>query len=293
MTILSVDDLGLSFGTDVILEHISFAIEETDKLGIIGVNGSGKSSLFRMITGEYEPTEGRVYISKDKTLGILTQDGAFESESGDGTALSLMYHAFPHLLAAEKRLAELENALEDTSRTDYEVLTGEYTRLHERFIREGGMEFRGRCASILQKLGFDRADGERSVATFSGGQRTRLALAVVLAREPDLLLLDEPTNHLDMETLSWLESFLVSYKKCVMVISHDRYFLDRVTNKTLVVENCHAKLYKGNYTQTMQTREQDRALQQKKYDLQQREFARQEAFLEQQRRWNQAHNYVT
>ena len=298
MTVLSVDDLGLSFGTDVILEHISFSLDESDKLGIIGVNGSGKSSLFRMITGAYEPTEGKVYISKDKTLGILTQDGAFEREStllrdGDGTALSLMYHAFPHLLVAEKRLAELESALQDTSRPDYEILTGEYTRLHERFLRDGGMEFRGRCASILQKLGFSREDGERQIDTFSGGQRTRLALAVVLATEPDILLLDEPTNHLDMETLAWLESFLVAYKKCVMVISHDRYFLDRVTGKTLVVEHCHARLYKGNYSQTMQQREQDRALQQKKYDLQQREFARQEAFLEQQRRWNQAHNYVT
>ena len=292
MTILSVDDLGLSFGTDVILEHISFSLDESDKLGIIGVNGSGKSSLFRMITGTYEPTEGKVYISKDKTLGILTQDGAFERE-GDGTALSLMYHAFPHLLAAEQRLSELESALQDTSRPDYEIVTGEYTRLHERFIRDGGMEFRGRCASILQKLGFSREDGARQIDTFSGGQRTRLALAVVLATEPDILLLDEPTNHLDMETLAWLESFLISYRKCVMVISHDRYFLDRVTGKTLVVENCHAKLYKGNYTQTMQQREQDRALQQKKYDLQQREFARQEAFLDQQRRWNQAHNYVT
>lgn len=292
MTILSVDDLGLSFGTDVILEHISFSLDESDKLGIIGVNGSGKSSLFRMITGTYEPTEGKVYISKDKTLGILTQDGAFERE-GDGTALSLMYHAFPHLLAAEQRLSELESALQDTSRPDYEIVTGEYTRLHERFIRDGGMEFRGRCASILQKLGFSREDGDRQIDTFSGGQRTRLALAVVLATEPDILLLDEPTNHLDMETLAWLESFLISYRKCVMVISHDRYFLDRVTGKTLVVENCHAKLYKGNYTQTMQQREQDRALQQKKYDLQQREFARQEAFLDQQRRWNQAHNYVT
>ena len=292
MTILSVDDLGLSFGTDVILEHISFSLDEADKLGVIGVNGSGKSSLFRMITGTYEPTEGKVYISKDKSVGILTQDGAFARE-GDGTALSLMYHAFPHLLAAEKRLAELESALQDTSRADYDILTGEYTRLHERFMRDGGLEFRGRCMSILQKLGFDRADSEREIDTFSGGQRTRLALAAVLATEPDILLLDEPTNHLDMETLSWLESFLVSYKKCVMVISHDRYFLDRVTTKTLVVEHCHATLYKGNYSQTMQQREQDRALQQKKYDLQQREFARQEAFLEQQRRWNQAHNYVT
>ena len=292
MTILSVDDLGLSFGTDIILEHISFSLDEADKLGVIGVNGSGKSSLFRMITGTYEPTEGKVYISKDKTVGILTQDGAFARE-GDGTALSLMYHAFPHLLAAEKRLAELESALQDTSRPDYDILTGEYTRLHERFMRDGGLEFRGRCVSILQKLGFDRADSERQIDTFSGGQRTRLALAAVLATEPDILLLDEPTNHLDMETLSWLESFLISYKKCVMVISHDRYFLDRVTTKTLVVEHCHAKLYKGNYSQTMQQREQDRALQQKRYDLQQREFARQEAFLEQQRRWNQAHNYVT
>lgn len=296
MIAISVNDLCLHFGTTVILDQVSFSLEETDKLGIIGVNGSGKSSLFRMITGEYEPSAGSVFISKGKSIGILRQDDAFRTDgeyAGDDSALSHMYHAFPHLLAAERRLAELEGLLQDTGLPDYDRLTREYTELHDRFLREGGLEFRGRCASILAKLGFDETQMHQDVRTLSGGQKTRLALAIQLSREPDILMLDEPTNHLDIETLAWLESFLVSYKKCVMVISHDRYFLDRITNKTLVIQNHRAKLYNGNYTRTMDQRETDRAIQQKHYDQQQKELERQQAFLDQQRRWNQAHNYVT
>ena len=288
MIAISVNDLSLSFGTTPILEKVSFSLEETDKLGIIGVNGCGKSTLFRLILGEQEATEGSVFLSKGKTVGVLTQDGAFDCGDGKETVLERMYQAFPHLLAAEARLAELEPQLKNG---DVGVIRA-YTDLHERYVAQGGLEFRGRCASILQKLGFDHAACAQTVATLSGGQRTRLALAVELSREPDILLLDEPTNHLDIATLAWLESFLVSYPKCVMVISHDRYFLDRVTNKTLAIEHHRAKLYSGGYTKSMEQRRIDHEIAEKHWKNQQKEIARQEAYIAQQRAWNRERNIV-
>lgn len=288
MIVISVNDLSLSIGTTPILEKVSFALEETDKLGIIGVNGCGKSTLFRLILGEQEPTEGNVYLSKGKTVGVLTQEGAFDCRDGEQSVLERTYQAFPHLLAAERRLAELERELGGGEA----AVIKEYTDLHERYVQEGGLEFRGRCASILHRLGFESVDLDRPVSTLSGGQRTRLALAVELSREPDVLMLDEPTNHLDIETLSWLESFLCSYPKCVMVISHDRYFLDRVTNKTLAIEHHRAKLYNGGYTKSMAQRENDREIAERHWKNQQREIARQEAYIAQQRAWNRERNIV-
>ena len=298
MIAISVNDLSLSFGTTVILDKVSFSLEENDKLGIIGSNGSGKTSLFKLITGEYDATDGEVFISKGKTVGILSQYGAF-ADGDDGlvrdegdSAISHMYNAFPALLADEARLSELEALLLNTTDPKYEIYTNEYTALNEKFIREGGLEFRGKCRSILQKLGFDDEAMDKSVSLLSGGQRTRLALAIQLCREPDILLLDEPTNHLDIETLGWLENFLIQYKKCVMVISHDRYFLDKVTNKTLSIERHRAKLYNGNYTRSMEQRKIDREIYEKHYKNQQKEIARQEAYIEQQRRWNRERNII-
>jgi ATP-binding cassette subfamily F protein 3 len=288
MIAISINDLSLSFGTVPILEKVSFALEENDKLGIIGVNGSGKSTLFRLITGEQEPSEGSVYLSKGKTLGILKQDGAFLSEDTDLSVLERMYRAFPHLLQAEARLAELEPRLKSGD----EQIIRTYTDLHEKYVSEGGLEFRGRCASILQKLGFNKEEAARPVSTLSGGQRTRLALAVELSREPDILMLDEPTNHLDIETLAWLESFLSSYPKCVMVISHDRYFLDRVTNKTLVIEHHKAKLYQGGYSKSAEQRRIDKEIAERHWKNQQKEIARQEAYIAQQRAWNRERNII-
>ena len=288
MIAISVNDLSLSYGTTVILDKVSFALEENDKLGIIGVNGCGKSTLFRLITGEEEPTAGEVYLSKGKTLGILTQDGAFDCTDPTQTVLERMYLAFPHLLRAEERLAVLEAELKSGS----EQIIREYTDLHEKYVHDGGLEFRGRCASILQKLGFDKAATAQPVSTLSGGQRTRLALAVELSREPDVLLLDEPTNHLDIETLAWLESFLASYPKCVMIISHDRYFLDKVTNKTLAIEHHRAKLYTGGYTKSMEQRRIDREIAERHWKNQQKEIARQEAYIAQQRAWNRERNII-
>ncbi len=288
MIAISVNDLSLSYGTTPILEKVSFSLEENDRLGIIGVNGCGKSTLFRLITGEAEATEGNVYIAKGKTLGILTQNDAFEAGDPGQPVLERIYLAFPRLLAMEKRLASLETEL---GGGDARVIS-EYTDLHDKYVKEGGLEFRGRAASILQKLGFDEVAARQPVGTLSGGQRTRLALAVELLRAPDILLLDEPTNHLDIETLAWLESFLSAYPKCVMVISHDRFFLDRVTNKTLSIEHHRAKLYSGGYTKSMEQRRLDREIAERHWKNQQKEIARQEAYIAQQRAWNRERNII-
>ena len=295
MTSISVNDLSLSFGIKPILEKVSFSLEEGDKLGIIGVNGCGKSTLFKLILGELEPDEGNIFFSKNKTVGVLTQDGAFEVSDLCGTSvLEQMYTAYPQHLRAEARLAELEAALHDTSRPAEETMrvSAEYAELYRRYSERGGLEFRGRAAAILQKMGFDAAAQKQPVDTLSGGQRTRLALAKQLCAEPDILLLDEPTNHLDIETMGWLENFLIDYTGNVLIISHDRFFLDRVTNKTLRIEHCRAKLYNGSYTASIAQYEEDRAIQEKHYQLQQKEIARQEAYIAQQRAWNRERNIV-
>ena len=293
MIVLNADHLSLSFGAVEILKDVTFSLDEGDRLGVIGVNGCGKSTLFKLILGEHEPDTGAVYISKNKTVGVLRQDDAFcdlEGEDGTSSALEVMYRSFSELLCKEQRLFELEESLKRGDADD--ITVREYSALNDSFIREGGLEFRGRCASTLMKMGFDEESMRRPFSSLSGGQRTRLALSRELCREPDILMLDEPTNHLDTETLSWLESFLANYKKCVLVISHDRYFLDRVTNKTLHIENKRAKLYNGNYTKSMAQRQTDRALAEKHYKDQQKEIARQEAYIAQQRRWNREKNII-
>ena len=297
MTVISVADVSLSFGVRKILDKVSFALNENDKLGIIGVNGCGKTTLFKIITGELAPDEGSVFIAGDKTIGILTQDGAFEVNDAEGdNPLAQMIAAFPELLEAEKRLSDMQQKLEAEAHAahtrEFAALTAAYTEQNARFIADGGLEFRARCASILLRFGFDEKMQGQPLDTLSGGQRTRLALARQLAREPDILLLDEPTNHLDIETLLFLENFLAQYRKCVLIISHDRYFLDRVTNKTLALEYCRAKLYNGGYTASMEQRRVDREIAEKHYRDQQKEIARQEAYIAQQRAWNRERNII-
>lgn len=298
MIAISVNKLSLSFGTKELFSDISFALNEGDRLGIIGVNGCGKSTLFKLILGELTPDEGNIFISKDKSVGVLRQDGAFSKElsGSDGlSALEVMYLSFPDLLSAEKKLTELERRLESAdfeAGRDESSYVSEYTTLNDRFIRDGGLEFRGRCASTLLKMGFDEESMNMPFELLSGGQRTRLALSKELCREPDILLLDEPTNHLDIETVGWLESFLASYRKCLLVISHDRYFLDRVTTKTLCIENKRASLYNGGYTASMKQREIDREIAERHYKNQQKEIARQEAYIAQQRAWNRERNII-
>ena len=287
MTVISVSDLSLSFGTSVLFENVSFSLNENDKMGVIGINGSGKTTLFKLLLGEYTADGGEIFISKDKSVGILKQDGAFHAREG-ATPIEVMYDAFPELQKMEERLAFLSERIEAG---DGKYLN-EYEDLRQRFSLGGGLEYKSRCASILKRMGYDDSSMNRPVETLSGGQRTRLSLSVQLVREPDILLLDEPTNHLDIETLTWLESFLAAYKKCVIVISHDRYFLDRVTNKTLIIEHNRAKLFLGGYTTAMKKRDEERRTQEKHYAEQQKEIARQHAYIAQQRQFNRERNII-
>ena len=287
MTAISISGVCLEFGTDVILDKISFSLNDGDKLGIVGVNGAGKSTLFRIITGEYTPTDGSVFISKDKTVGMLEQNTGLE---GDNTVLGEMLASFSELIADENRLEQLSKQLEITP-TDEELIRS-YTSLADRFKQAGGYEFRSRCKGILKNLGFDERFHDLKISGLSGGQKTRLALARLLITSPDILMLDEPTNHLDIETLSWLEDFLAGYKGTLLVISHDRFFLDKVTNKTLEIENTHAEIYNGNYTRFVALKAENREIRERQYKNQQKEIARIEAYIEQQRRWNRERNII-
>lgn len=287
MTAISLGGVSLEFGTDVILDNVSFSLNEGDKLGIVGVNGAGKSTLFKIIRGEYTPTDGSVYISKDKSVGMLEQNTGLE---GEHTVLDGMLESFAPLIADEKRLEALQKQLEETPADD--ELIASYTSLADRFKRAGGYEFRSRCKGILKNLGFDERFHDLKISGLSGGQKTRLALARELITSPDILMLDEPTNHLDIETLAWLEDFLSTYRGTLLVISHDRWFLDRVTTKTLEIENTHAELYNGNYTRYVELKAQNREIRERQYKNQQKEIARIEAYIEQQRRWNRERNII-
>ena len=294
MLAITVNDLSVSFGARDIFKKISFALEENDKLGIIGTNGCGKSTLFKVILGELDATDGNVFIAKNKTIGILTQDCAFEVSNLVGrSALEQMYAAFPELIRMEEKLSSLEEKMAHcTDNGEHIKLSDEYHELYTRFSSLGGLDYKSRCASILLKMGFEERALSLDVDKLSGGQRTRLALSKQLCREPDLLLLDEPTNHLDIETVQVLENYIKNYKKCVLIISHDRYFLDQVTNKTLAMEFGEAKLYNGNYSTSMKQREIDRDIAEKHYINQQKEIARQEAYIAQQRAWNRERNII-
>lgn len=298
MIALSVSGLSFEVGTKEILKDVSFSIEEGDRLGIVGVNGSGKSTLLRLITGKYDATDGNVYFAKNSNVGMMEQDDTFNIVTGDGvtsfenTVLSQMYAVFPELCRAENRIAELEALLQKASGDELERYTNEFTEVNSRFIENGGLHYKARCKSLLAKLGFNQGTYDRPVTSLSGGERARLNLARLLYREPDILILDEPTNHLDTDTLEWLEAHLSSYKKTLIVVSHDRYFLDKVTTKTLDVEHHGAKLYGARYSEYVKLKEADRAAAEKKYALQQKEIARLEAYIEQQRRWNRERNII-
>ena len=298
MISITINNLAFRVGPDDIITDVSFSLEDGDRLGIVGVNGSGKSTLMKMIAGEYEASDGNVFIAKDKTIGMLHQDDAFSRTAKIGSAdigdtvLEQMYAAFPELCITEARLAEIEKELQSASPENAARLSAEYDNLNAKYVAHNGTHYKSRCRSILIKLGFDEKMHSLPISALSGGQRTKLALARLLIAEPDILLLDEPTNHLDTETMVWLEGHLASYPKTLMLVSHDRYFLDKVTNKTLDIENHHAKLYKCSYTQYVKQKEEDRAAYEKKYELQQKEIARLEAYIEQQRRWNRERNII-
>ena len=297
MIALSVSDISLSFGTDVILKDISFAINEGDRLGIIGVNGAGKTSLFKLIGAEYRPDTGSIFIGQGLNIGILEQNPDLSSLPKDLTSLEYMYTAFPSLIRLEELMGECEASIARAEREGDEGellrLSGVLAELNRKFTNEGGLEFRARAKGMLIRLGFTEDMINRKISTLSGGQYTKLSLARLLATEPDILMLDEPTNHLDIDALLWLESFISSYKKTVVIISHDRYFLDKTTNKTLWLRHGGARLYPAPFTRAHELASAEEAQLEHRYREQQKEIAKIRANIEFQRRCNREHNFVT
>lgn len=293
MIALSTQSLSLSFGTDVILKDVSFALNDGDKLGIIGVNGAGKTSLFRLISGQYTPDDGAIYVQRGHTVGMLEQNPDLTSLPGEMSCLEYMYTAFEGLLSLEREIARTEELLAAADGDNIMSLSARLGELNNKFASEGGLEFRSRSRGMLLRLGFDEELINQKIRTLSGGQYTRLSLARLLATEPDILMLDEPTNHLDIDALEWLEGFIAGYKKTVMIISHDRYFLDRTTSKTLSIQYGRARLFNGSYSRCKKQQEDERASLEHRYKEQQKEIARIRANIEFQRRCNQEHNYVT
>ena len=292
MIILSTSELSLAFGGQPVLSGVTFGVNEGDAVGVIGVNGAGKTTLFRLITGEYTPDAGSVTIAHGKTVGMLEQNTDL-SALGDTAVLDYMISAFPELLSLEEEIARLEAALPSLPQSEAVSAGARLERLHREYAAGGGLEYRGRCRSTLIRLGFPEEMLSVSVSGLSGGQHTRLALARLLAREPDILMLDEPTNHLDIDALTWLEEYLRAYRKTVLIISHDRYFLDRTTRLTLSVEHHRATLYKGSYSAAKEQATRDAASLLHRYKEQQKEIARIQANIDFQRRCGQEHNFVT
>ncbi len=285
MIALGCEKISLAFGVKQVLENISFSVQSGEKMGIVGVNGAGKSTLFSIITGETLPDSGSVYTAKGYTLGYLAQNAMVDSSR---TLYEEMLDARSDMIELEKTLDELRRRVDEGD----EYASSEFSVLHERFVRDGGLEYRGRCKGILSSLGFNEEMQKMPVNSLSGGQKTRVALARLLVREPDIILLDEPTNHLDIESIAWLERFIQLSKKTFLIISHDRYFLCSVTDHTLEIEHCKAKIYNGNYDRYLETKKKDREVLEHQYKNQQKEIARIEAYIEQQRRWNREKNII-
>ncbi len=288
--ILNCNKINFSFGINKILNNVSFSIKNTDKVGIVGVNGAGKTTLFKIITSEYTPESGEIFTAKDLNLGYLEQNSGLDENN---SVLEEVLTVYSHFIDMEARIKELEKCI--STEKNEETLNSymkEYSRLSEDFSTLGGFEYNSRAKGVLKGLGFSEDNFDLKVGKLSGGQKTRLSLSKLLLKEPDLLLLDEPTNHLDINSIEWLENFLKEYRKSVMVISHDRFFIDKVTDKILEIENCRVKLYNGNYSSYIKQKTLDREIQQKHYEQQQKEIAKMEAFIQQQKRWNRERNII-
>lgn len=290
MIILNCNDICHSYGINTVLKNISFSVQDGDKVGIVGVNGAGKSTLLNIINGELQCDSGTINISRNYKIGFLHQNTGLDT---DNNIFDEMLSVYEELISKEERLKDLEKAISSKSPgEELDILVKEYAKISDEYSLKGGYEYRSRVKGVLKGLGFNEEQFDAKIHILSGGQKTRLALAKLLLSEPDLMLLDEPTNHLDIEAIMWLEGFLKNMKKTVLIVSHDRYFLDSVTTKILELENNSAKLYNGNYTQYIKQKEIDREIQQRHYENQQREIEKMEAFISQQKQWNRERNII-
>lgn len=274
MIILSANRLSKVYGTDVILQDVSFHVNAGDRVGIVGRNGAGKTTLLKLLTGELTADEGEFFVSQDTRVGYHKQRDNFDSE---GTVIGEIDKIFTEIHALEAQIeqvtAEIEAGKSDAAQIE------KLDRLHLTYEQKGGYTYKSEITGILHSMAFTSEFYSKKIGSLSGGERTRLALAALLLEKPELLLLDEPTNHLDIGTLKWLEQYLASYRGTIMVVSHDRYFLDRIANRIFEVEHHKVYTYEGNYTKSLAQKTLRRETQQRAYDNQQREIARQEEMI--------------
>ena len=274
--ILSCQNITKTFGTDVIIQNASFHIEEYEKAAIVGINGAGKSTLLKIIVGELEPDEGVVAVSKEKTIGYLAQNEVIDSAR---TIYEEVLSAKQPVIDMELEIRRMENRMDSVPASELEAFMEKYERLIHQFELADGYTYRSEVTSVLNGLGFSEADFSKTQAELSGGQKTRAALCRLLVTKPDLLLLDEPTNHLDMESIQWLENYLLNYKGAVLIVSHDRYFMDKIVSKVVDVSHHKVNSYTGNYTAYAKKKAQVRAADLRAYYNQQQEIKHQEEVI--------------
>ena len=282
MALITVQGLKMEFGEQLLFDGMSFEIQEGDRVGLIGVNGAGKTTLFKLLTGEYYPTDGTVVVNKNVTIGYMEQHVC---RNLDRSAYDEVMTVFSELIGMEKELEELNGEIA-SSGNDLSAKVERQAFLHDEFVRRGGLTCRSRARSALLGLGFDDNEMKLPISSLSGGQRAKLQLAKLLLCDASLLLLDEPTNHLDTQSVEWLEEYLIESRCSFIVISHDRYFLDRTTNRTFEIENHHMERYKGNYSAFLPQKEEHLLSLKRNYDNTMKEIERLEGIVEQQRRWN-------
>ena len=276
MIILQANKIERSFAGEVLFDNITLQVDERDRIALVGKNGAGKSTLLKILVGEEEPTSGEINKKKDISLSYLAQDSRFESEN---TIYDEMLHVFDDLRRTEKQLRQMELEMGEKSGEDLDKLMSDYDRLSENFRQAGGFTYEADIRAILNGFKFEESMWQMKIAELSGGQNTRLALAKMLLEKPNLLVLDEPTNHLDIETIAWLENYLVNYSGALIIVSHDRYFLDKVATITLDLTKHSLDRYVGNYSRFVELKEQKLATEAKNYEKQQKEIAALEDFV--------------
>lgn len=281
--ILSLNKITKSYGVDVILENVTFHMEDKEKTAVVGVNGAGKTTLFRILTQETNADSGEIYLKKEATMGYMAQNQQIDSTR---TIYEEMLSVFAEILTAETRLREMENEMSHLQGKELSDKMEEYAALQHFFEQHDGYGYKSRLRGVLKGLGFDESEFDRPLQQLSGGQKTRVYLGKLLLSRPDLLLLDEPTNHLDIASIEWLEDFLKTYEGAVLIISHDRYFLDKIVTKVVEIENKKSSVYQGNYTQYMQQKAVQREIAQKAYENQQKEIKRQQEVIRTLRQFN-------
>lgn len=276
MIILQANKIERSFAGEVLFDNISLQVDERDRIALVGKNGAGKSTLLKILVGEEEPTSGEINKKRDLSLSYLAQDSRFESSN---TIYDEMLHVFDDLRKTEKTLRQMELEMGEKTGADLDKLMQDYDRLSEEFRQAGGFTYEADIRAILNGFKFDESMWQMKIEELSGGQNTRLALAKMLLEKPNLLVLDEPTNHLDIETIAWLENYLVNYSGALLIVSHDRYFLDKVATITLDLTKHSLDRYVGNYSGFVEQKEQKLLTEAKNYEKQQKEIAALEDFV--------------